>query len=142
LLSFCELKKHSIQFLLISPESAAGASLTSSLREGPTTTRTTARELREEIGLECSSTDLVALSEQFRPAHHFNYICTSHYDEGTYFYLVSKELPLSESQKYEGKDCGADEQITLHVWRLSDEPATLAAQLMVRDLIRTSIVFA
>jgi 8-oxo-dGTP pyrophosphatase MutT (NUDIX family) len=107
-----------------------------------------ARELREEIGLECRPDELIPLSELFRPDRPFNYIETSHYDEGTYFFLVKKEMPLAEIQRFEGKHCGADqdEQIVLRVakfedvWRLSDEPATLAAQLMVRDLIRRGVV--
>jgi 8-oxo-dGTP pyrophosphatase MutT (NUDIX family) len=103
-----------------------------------------ARELHEEIGLECQPSELIPLSELFRPEAPFNYIATSHYDEGTYFFLVKKEMPITDIQQLEGKHCGADqdEQITLHVvkfedvWRLSDEPATLAAQLMARDLFR------
>jgi hypothetical protein len=48
------------------------------------------RELREEIGLECDPSELIPLSQIFRPNRPFNYIATSHYDEGTYFSLVMK----------------------------------------------------
>jgi hypothetical protein len=78
--------------------------------------------LREEIGLECQPAELIPLSELFRPDQPFNYIATSHYDEGTFFFLVNKEMPIEKIQKFEGKHCGVDQdqQITLHVVKFED----------------------
>jgi 8-oxo-dGTP pyrophosphatase MutT (NUDIX family) len=109
-----------------------------------------ARELREEVGLDCDPDDLIPLSALFRPERPFSYLNTSHYEEAVSFFMVSREMHRDEIFTFEGKHCGAehDEQITLHVvlfddvWRYSDEPATLAAHLMVRDVMRRGLVNA
>jgi 8-oxo-dGTP pyrophosphatase MutT (NUDIX family) len=107
-----------------------------------------ARELREEVGLDCGADDLIPLSELFRPERPFAYLNTSHYDEAIHLFMIAREMHRDEIFTFEGKHCGADhdEQITLHVvlfddvWRYSDEPATLVAQFMVRDVIRRGVV--
>jgi 8-oxo-dGTP pyrophosphatase MutT (NUDIX family) len=105
--------------------------------------RVAARELNEEVGIECYPGELIPVSKLFFPKHPFVNIHPSGYDERTFAFAIAKRMTKAELDAYEGKHLGADqdEQITLHVvpfddvWKWSYGPATLGVHLMVSDLI-------